>query len=87
MMNFLDEAMRNSHWAIITTYQAHPFIIGDAPVVTMDRTEGNLLYFAIGFARPKVEVFLPSVSPDATFPVNDESKQNTNSSDEAFYIG
>jgi len=64
MMNFRDEAMRNGHWEIITTDAAHPFVIGDAPVVTMERTEGNLLYFAMGFARPNVEVFLP-VSPTA----------------------
>jgi hypothetical protein len=36
----------------------------DAPVVTMEQTEGNRLYFGIGFGRPNVEVFLP-VSPTA----------------------
>lgn len=64
MMTFPDESMLNGTWRVITTYAAHPFVIGDAPVVTMERTEGNRLYFGIGFARPNVEVFLP-VSPTA----------------------
>lgn len=64
MMAFQDEGMLNGQWGIMTTDAAHPFVIGDAPVVTMERTEGNRLYFGIGFARPNVEVFLP-VSPTA----------------------
>jgi Protein of unknown function (DUF4238) len=62
MMAFQDEGMLNGQWGIMTTDAAHPFVIGDAPVVTMERTEGNRLYFGNGFARPNVEVFLP-VSP------------------------
>jgi len=64
MMAFQDEGMLNGQWGIMTTDAAHPFVIGDAPVVTMERTQGNRLYFGIGFARPNVEVFLP-VSPTA----------------------
>jgi Protein of unknown function (DUF4238) len=62
MMTFPDQTMLNGAWGILTTDAAHPFVIGDAPVVTMERTDDNRLYFGIGFARPNVEVFLP-VSP------------------------
>jgi hypothetical protein len=41
-----------------------PFVIGDAPVVTRERSDDNRLHFGLGFARPNVEVFLP-VSPTA----------------------
>jgi hypothetical protein len=64
MMAFQDEGMLHGHWGIMATDSAHPFVIGDTPVVTMERTEGNRLYFGLGFARPNVEVFLP-VSPTA----------------------
>jgi hypothetical protein len=64
MMAFQDEGMLNGQWGILATDAAHPFIISDAPVVTMERTQGNRLYFGVGFARPNVEVFLP-VSPTA----------------------
>ncbi len=64
MMVCQDEGMLNGQWGIMTTDAALPFVIGDAPVVTMERTEDNRLYFGIGFARPNVEVFLP-VSPTA----------------------
>jgi|SRR5579863_2803563 len=64
MMTFPDQSMLNGQWGVIPTDPEHPFVIGDAPVVTMERTEGNRLYFGIGFARPNVEVFLP-VSPTA----------------------
>jgi hypothetical protein len=39
-------------------------VIGDAPVVTWERTDNNLLNFGQGFARPNVEALLP-VSPTA----------------------
>jgi len=64
MMTFPDEGMLNGQWGIITTDAAHPFVIGDAPVVTFERTEQNTLYWGLGFARPNVEVLLP-VSPTA----------------------
>ena len=59
MMTFPDETMLNGQWGIMTTDAAHPFVIGDAPVVTFERTERNTLYWGLGFARPNVEVFLP----------------------------
>lgn len=64
MMAFPDEGMLNGEWGIMTTDEAHPFVIGDAPVVTFERTENNRLLWGQGFARPNVEVFLP-VSPTA----------------------
>jgi Protein of unknown function (DUF4238) len=66
MLAFPDETMLNGHWGILTTDPAHPFVIGDAPVVTFERTERNTLYWGQGFARPNVEVVLP-VSPSACF--------------------
>jgi hypothetical protein len=62
MMDFPDETMLNGSWDIMPTDAAHPFVIGDAPVVTFERTEGNTLYWGQGFARPNVEVVLP-ISP------------------------
>ena len=64
MMAFADENMLNGHWGIVHTEPDEPFVIGDAPVVTWERTEGNILNFGLGFARPNVEVLLP-VSPTA----------------------
>ena len=64
MMEFPDEGMLNGQWGIITTDAAHPFVIGDAPVVTWDRKDNGRLYPGIGFAQPNVEVALP-VSPTA----------------------
>jgi hypothetical protein len=64
MMDFPDETMLHGGWAVLHTDPEHPFVIGDAPVVTWERTPHNTLYFGIGFARPNVEVFLP-VSPTA----------------------
>jgi hypothetical protein len=65
---FHDEGMLHGGWQIITADLEHPFVIGDAPVVTMERTEDNRLYFGMGFARPNAEVFLPvSLTPASTF--------------------
>ena len=64
LMNFPDEGMMHGQWNIISAAQEQPFVIGDAPVVTMERDGSNRLSFGIGFARPNVEVFLP-VSPTA----------------------
>jgi hypothetical protein len=66
MMTFSDETMLNGDWGILRTDPEHPFVVGDAPVVTFERTEQNTLYWGVGFARPNVEVFLP-VSPTACF--------------------
>jgi hypothetical protein len=41
-----------------------PFVTGDAPVVTRERSDDNRLHFGLGFARLNAEVFLP-VSPTA----------------------
>lgn len=62
MMTFPDETMLNGQWGILTTDAAHLFVIGDAPVVTFERTERNTLYWGQGFERPNVEVVVP-VSP------------------------
>jgi len=59
MMGFIDEHMRNGEWHILRTTPEHPFVIGDAPVVTWERTDQNELIVGQGFARPNVEVFLP----------------------------
>jgi hypothetical protein len=64
MMEFADERTLNGQWAIIHAEPDRPFVIGDAPVVTWERTENNILMFGQGFARPNVEAFLP-VSPTA----------------------
>ena len=59
MMAFTDAGMRDGQWGIVRTEPDKPFVIGDAPVVTWERTEQNMLVFGQGFARPNVEVFLP----------------------------
>jgi uncharacterized protein DUF4238 len=64
MIKFPDENVLNGHWRIVHTDPDKPFVIGDAPVVTWERTEDNRLYFGQGFARPNVEACLP-VSPTA----------------------
>lgn len=74
MMELPDETMLNGAWAILPADPNHPFVIGDAPVVTWERTSQNRLYFGIGFARPNVEVFLP-VSPTACIHVLPQVKR------------
>jgi hypothetical protein len=64
MMDFADENMLNGHWGILRVEPDQPFVIGDAPVVTWERSDDNRLHFGQGFARPNVEAFLP-VSPTA----------------------
>ena len=58
-MAFVDEHMRNGEWRILSTTPCHPFVIGDAPVVTWERDHQNNLIYGQGFARPNVEVILP----------------------------
>ncbi len=62
MFSWPDETMMNGTWGFLKTGADHPFVIGDAPVVTFERSEQNILYWGQGFARPNVEVFLP-ISP------------------------
>jgi hypothetical protein len=65
MMDFPDETMLNGQWGIMTTDASNPFVIGDAPLVTFERTERNTLYWGHwgqGFARQNVELFLPMSS-------------------------
>src|SRR5690242_250324 len=45
MMAFADERMLNAHWGVIHTEPDRPFVIGDAPVVTWERTVDNMLMF------------------------------------------
>jgi hypothetical protein len=59
MMAFDDKGMRHGDWRILRTQPEKPFVIGDAPVVTWERTPDNLLVYGQGFARPNVEVLLP----------------------------
>lgn len=64
MMEYADEKMLNGDWGILHAEPDRPFVIGDAPAVTWERTGNNILNFGQGFGRPNVEVFL-SVSPTA----------------------
>jgi hypothetical protein len=93
MMAFVDEGLRNGEWGILHAEPDKPFVIGDAPVVTWERTEHNMLVFGQGFARPNVEVFLP-VFPTAcvhvlplvvrTRPVRAPATQEVNMAQAAF---
>ena len=68
MMRFQDEGMQNGEWRIVHADSGKPFVIGDAPVVTWERTDDNALILGQGFARPNVEVLLP-VFPTACLQV------------------
>ena len=59
MMALSDERMKNGEWRILRAQPDSPFVIGDAPVVTRERTDQNPLIFGQGFARPNVEAFVP----------------------------
>ena len=58
MMGFVDEHMLRGEWRMLRSAPDHPFVIGDAPVVTWERTPEGLM-FGMGFARSDVEVFFP----------------------------
>ncbi|HEY4362802.1 MAG TPA: DUF4238 domain-containing protein [Bryobacteraceae bacterium] len=62
MMNFAEENLLNGEWRVFHSEPDTPFVIGDAPAVTWERTEQGELIFGQGLARPNVEAFLP-VSP------------------------
>jgi hypothetical protein len=59
-----DEAMLNGNWNLLHTSLDDPFVIGDAPVVTWERMNRNVLIYGLGFSRPNVEVLFP-ISPIA----------------------
>jgi hypothetical protein len=61
-MAILDESIDNGQWNLMYTTPQLPFVIGDAPVVTWERNENNVLIYGQGFSRPDVEAILP-VSP------------------------
>lgn len=63
-MSRFDEQMLNGNWNLLHTSTDNPFVIGDAPVVTWERTDGNVMIYGQGFSRPNVEIFLP-ISPIA----------------------
>ena len=64
MLSGTDQNLLHGHWGILRTTPDDPFVIGDTPVVTWERTDRNMLMFGQGFSRPNVEVLLP-VSPNA----------------------
>jgi hypothetical protein len=53
MMAFDDQGLRNGEWRIILTHPDKPFVIGDAPVVTWERTDQYAIVHGQGFAQPK----------------------------------
>jgi len=61
-MAYLDEGIDNGQWNVMHTSPDTPFVIGDAPVVTWERNDQNVLIYGQGFSRPNVEVFLPVAS-------------------------
>ncbi len=63
-MSRFDGHMLNGKWDLLHAKPDEPFVIGDAPVVTWERTERNFLIYGQGFSRPNVEAFLP-ISPIA----------------------
>jgi hypothetical protein len=54
-----EPALENGEWNVIHTSLEHPFVIGDAPVVTWRRRENGVLDYGLGFHVPNVEVLLP----------------------------
>jgi hypothetical protein len=63
-MAFLDEQIDGGQWNMLYVDPSTPFVIGDAPVVTWERQDSNVLTYGMGFSRPNVEVILP-VAPNA----------------------
>jgi Protein of unknown function (DUF4238) len=63
-MSYTDEGLLNGEWNTLHTTPDDPFVIGDAPVVTWERTDRPPLLYGQGFNKPDVEVFLP-ISPVA----------------------
>lgn len=59
MMKFADHRMQDGDWRVLHATAEHPFVIGDAPVVTWERTAQDMLVFGMGFGRHDVEAILP----------------------------
>jgi hypothetical protein len=63
-MSITDDGILNGQWNVLHTQPDDPFVIGDAPAATWERTDRSFLIHGQGFSKPAVEVFLP-VSPIA----------------------
>jgi hypothetical protein len=63
-MSRFDEQMLSGNWDLLHTLPDDPFVIGDAPVVTWERSDRNFLIYGQGFSKPDVEALLP-ISPIA----------------------
>jgi Protein of unknown function (DUF4238) len=64
MMAYSTVSLQSGQWSIIHTEPDSPFVIGDAPVVTWERVQWDVLAYGQGFERPNVEVLLP-IGPTA----------------------
>jgi len=63
-MAITEPALENGEWSTVQTDLEHPFVIGDAPVVTWRRRENGTLDYGFGFNTPDVEVILPISSTE-----------------------
>lgn len=61
-MSMVDQTLLNGAWGTLRTVAENPFIIGDAPVVTLIRYADGSRSLGEGFRKPDVEVLLP-ISP------------------------
>lgn len=95
-MAFTDEAMENGEWRTIQTVLDHPFVVGDAPVVSWQRLENGVLLYGMGFSTPNVEIVLPIASTTGlhilpavqrTLPVRAPSINEVNRAQAAFATG
>jgi hypothetical protein len=92
-MEFTDETMENGQWNVIQTNLDHPFVIGDAPVVSWQRLDNGILLYGMGFATPNVEIVLPIASTSClhilpavqrTLPVHQPTINEVNRAQAAF---
>lgn len=63
-MALTEPALENGRWNTVQTDLEHPFVIGDAPVVTWRRRENGVLDYGFGLNTPDVEVILPISSTE-----------------------
>jgi hypothetical protein len=61
-MSTTDQALENGNWSVILTDLDHPFVIGDAPVVTWHRLETGILTYGQGMWTTDVEAVIPVAS-------------------------